>query len=61
MWFRVGFIVFNNSKLLMVYVLKEAGTHSLARKVQFSIQIKGFERRLCKFYIQRLQLRAFPR
>jgi len=59
--FRVGFIVFNNSKLLLVYVLKEAGTHSLARKVQFNIQTKGLERRLRKFYISRLQLRAFPR
>jgi len=59
--FRVDFIVFNISKLLLLYVLKEAATHSLARKVQFNIQTNGFERRLCKFYIQRLQLRAFPR
>ena len=61
MWFRVGFIVFNNSKLLLVHVLKEAGTHRLARKVQFNIQTKGLERRLRKFYIQHLQLRVFPR
>ena len=35
-----------------MYVLKEAGTHSPARKVQFNVQTKGFERKLREFYIQ---------